>query len=55
MFLVVGTVLLVSCEHSRDRKAIAELAAQLHQLEEGLAGEFDHLDKTLRGDHLRRA
>jgi hypothetical protein len=54
-FLVVGTVLLVACEHTRDRQAIQELAAQLRRLEEGLAGEFDHLDQTLRTDKLRRA
>lgn len=57
--LVVGTVLIVACEHTRDREAILqlgrELGTQLRQLEEGLAGEFDHLDRTLRTEKLRRA
>jgi hypothetical protein len=54
-FLVVGTVLLVACEHTRDRDAIQELSTQLRRLEEGLAGEFDHMEETLRPEHLRRA
>ena len=49
-----GTVLLVACEHGRDREAIHELAAQLRRLEEGLAGEFDHLETAIRADQTLR-
>jgi hypothetical protein len=42
-FLLIGSILFVSQEHSRDREAFALLDARLRRLEEGLAGEFDHL------------
>jgi len=42
-FLLIGSILFVSQEHSRDREAFAQLDARIRRLEEGLAAEFDHL------------
>ena len=42
-FLLIGSILFVSQEHSRDREAFALLDARIRRLEEGLAAEFDHL------------
>ena len=60
--LGVGTVLVMVCEHARDREVILELKreqlelkGELRRLEAGLAGEFDHLERTLRSEQLRRA
>ena len=39
----LGGVCFMSFEHRRDREALAELEARLTRLEDGLAGEFDHL------------
>ena len=46
-FLLIGSLLFVSQEHSRDREALdaafGQLDARIRRLEEGLAAEFDHL------------
>ncbi|HVW35081.1 MAG TPA: hypothetical protein VHL53_21290 [Acidimicrobiia bacterium] len=42
-FLLIGSILFVSQEHSRDRESFALLDARIRRLEEGLAAEFDHL------------
>jgi hypothetical protein len=46
-FLLIGSLLFVSQEHTRDREAFAQLDARLRRLEEGLAAEFDHLYSVL--------
>jgi hypothetical protein len=46
--LVLGTVLIVAHEHARDREALQGIVTRLGVLEQGLAGEFDHLDRLLR-------
>lgn len=45
--IAAGVVFLVSAEHERDRTAIATLVERMRHLEEGLAGEFDHLYRVL--------
>jgi len=43
VLVAAGIIFFSAYEHRRDRQAMGELTERLLQLEDGLAGEFDHL------------